>query len=137
MEGKPLSVLDASVVLKWFVQENGSDKSREIQNKYLAGSIKIIVPDLLLYEISNVLRYNKSFSKKEIDEILTSLSEMGIEVFPINYNLIKDAVNLAYKFDITVYDACYVALALTLSTNLITADAKLLKKADIPEIELL
>src|SRR3989339_1098632 len=122
MEGKPLSVLDASVVLKWFVEENDSDKARKIRDDYVEGKIKIIVPDLLLYEISNALRFNKSFDKYEIDEILVSLSDMEIEVFSINYDLLKDAVNLAYQFDITVYDACYVKLALTLSTDLITAD---------------
>ena len=54
-------ILDASVILRWFIEEEQSDKARKIQDDYLVDKLDIAVPDLLLYEVANALRFNKSF----------------------------------------------------------------------------
>ena len=41
---------------------------------------EIVVPDLLLFEIANALRYNPSFSTKEIQEALDTLFGIGIGI---------------------------------------------------------
>jgi len=51
-----MSVLDASVVLKWFVNEEDSDKAVRLRKQYYLGEREIVVPDLLLFEVSNALR---------------------------------------------------------------------------------
>ena len=47
-------VLDASVVAKWFIEEEDTEKAIEIRDKFVRGEIKILVPSLLIYEIGNV-----------------------------------------------------------------------------------
>jgi len=131
-----LSVLDASVILKWFIEENYSDKARKIQDDYLAGKINLIVPDLLLYEVSNALRFNRSFSESDIEQVLDSLSELRLDVFPVNYELAKSAVKISYNFKLTVYDAIYVSLAIETKSDFITADKEMFEKLQkIPSVK--
>jgi len=68
VERRPVSVLDASVVLKWFVDEYDSDKAAQLKEEYYSGEREIIVPDLLLFEVANALRYNPAFEIEEIKE---------------------------------------------------------------------
>ena len=114
-------ILDASVILRWFIEEEQSDKARKIQDDYLVDKLDIAVPDLLLYEVANALRFNKSFEVDEIDQVLTSLSDLGIKVLPINYALVGEAARLAYNYELTVYDAIYVELSLKLGAEFVTA----------------
>ncbi|MEA2055113.1 MAG: type II toxin-antitoxin system VapC family toxin [Candidatus Thermoplasmatota archaeon] len=53
-------VLDASVVAKWFVVEEGDDIALSLRKQFEEKEIDIVVPDLLLYEIANAL---STFSK--------------------------------------------------------------------------
>ena len=131
-------ILDASVVLKWFVEETDSAKARKIQDDYSAGLIDLTIPDLLLCEVANALRFNRNFSQQEIEAVLSSLSQMGIEILPVGYEIVKSAVRLAYRNEITVYDAIYLALSCELFEYFITADKKLCKKLeDFPRVKLL
>ncbi len=64
-----MSVLDASVVLKWFVNEADSGLALKLREEFYTGEREIVAPDLLLFEIANALRYSPSFSTKEIQGI--------------------------------------------------------------------
>jgi predicted nucleic acid-binding protein len=39
VEGESLSIIDASVVLKWFITEEQSNKAKKLQDDYIAGKI--------------------------------------------------------------------------------------------------
>jgi predicted nucleic acid-binding protein len=56
MERGSMSVLDPSVVLKWFVNEADSGQALKLREEFYAGEREIVVPDLLLFEIANALR---------------------------------------------------------------------------------
>ena len=47
-----MSILDASVILKWFVSEEDSDQALKIREKFYNGATEIVVPDLLLFEVT-------------------------------------------------------------------------------------
>lgn len=125
-----MSVLDASVVLKWFVNEPDSALSISIREKFYAGKMEIVVPDLLLFEISNALRYNPTFTSKEIQEALETLFGMGIQIITPTLSLLGKTVELAEVFDVTCYDATYLALSEELGFEFITADEKLYRKIE-------
>jgi predicted nucleic acid-binding protein len=57
-------VLDASVVLKWFTKEEDRVLAIEYRDQFLKGKIDIALPDLILYELANVLGYNPNFDKE-------------------------------------------------------------------------
>jgi predicted nucleic acid-binding protein len=97
-------VLDASVVIKWFSEEEYTDRALKLREDFSKGEIELVVPDLMLYEVSNALRYNSDFDET------------------------NSALNLAYEYKITIYDAYYVALAKEIDFILVTADRKLYLK---------
>ncbi len=121
-------VLDSSVIIKWFSQEEDTPKALKIRERFLKGSINIIVPDIQIYEIANALRYNKTFQESEVKEAIKSLIDIGLSVFVPTKEVIECAVELSFKFGISFYDAYFVALAKKLNIPLITADEKLYKK---------
>ena len=120
-------ILDASVIAKWFLDEEGTEKALEIREKYFQDEFDISVPDLLIYEIANTLKYS-NFSSPEIDRAITSIYSMDLFIVDPSENIMSKASEIAINNEITIYDATYVALAHQLSTKIITADKPLFKK---------
>lgn len=120
-----MSVLDASVVLKWVVDEEDSDKALEVREEYFRGTDEVVVPDLLLYEIANALRYHSGFGVDEIKSAVGTLFDMGIEIVAPTRSLLDRAVDISKADNITCYDAVYLALAEDIDELFVTADEKL------------
>ncbi len=123
-----LLILDASVVIKWFKDETHKEYALKIRENFYLGINEIAVPDLLLYEISNSMRYDSKFDEDSIKQSLESIISMDIDITIPTEELINDAVDTAYKYNITVYDAIYVSLAKLMNAIFITADEKLYEK---------
>lgn len=119
-------VLDASVVVKWFSgrREPDLDKALKLREEILEGSRSVYVPDLLYYELSNVMRYHPGFSLNDVSETVASLFDMGFQLHRPTAESILRAVELGFEHDVTVYDASYLALAEIKDCTLVTADLK-------------
>lgn len=121
-------VLDSSVVIKWFSDEDATDKALAIREGYINGKIEIVVPDLLLYEIANALRYNKSLEAKDVKEAVDSIIKLGIDIIVPTKEVIDLAISFAFEYNITVYDAYFLSLASLLKFTCVTTDEKLYNK---------
>jgi len=122
-------VLDSSVVIKWFRSHEAlREQALGLRQAYLDGLISIHVPELLTYEIANVLRYKPDMKETEVQQALQSLFDMQIGIEHIDPEVIKRAINIAYSYNITVYDAVFVALAKRLECDFITVDGELAQK---------
>jgi len=88
----------------------------------------IYVPDLLTYEIANVLRFKPDLSQGQVQAALNSLYDMQIRIVKGSRKVVKEAIHLAYLYDVTVYDAAFVAIAVNLNIPFIAADDKLSQK---------
>jgi len=121
-------VLDASIIVKWFLKELYSEEAIKVRNDYVQRKISIAVPSLLIYEVLNALRYSGIYSEEELKEICLALNKYGFEIHDLEGDLKNKVVTIAYKYNITVYDASYIALAMKLKTVLYTADDELLEK---------
>ena len=131
-------VLDSSVVIKWFSEEIDTNRAIKLRDKFLKGEIDITVPDLQLYEIPNALRYNQKLTENDVINAVESLMDMGINIIVPTREVMAFAVELAFKLNITLYDAYFVALAKTLKYTFITSDQKLYHKIkDIKFVKLL
>ncbi len=124
-------ILDASVIAKWFLEEEGTEKALEIREKYIQDEFDISVPDLLIYELANTLKYSK-FSSAEIDRAISTIYSMDLFIVDPSQNIMRKASEIAINKEVSIYDATYVALAHQLSTDLITSDKPLYRKTKDP-----
>jgi len=131
-------VLDASVILKWFLQERDSHLALDFKERYLAGEISIALPDLILYELANALRFNPNFKRKTVIDSLLAVIDLDIDITAPTPNLLKKSLDFAFDNNISVYDSIYISLASELHYQFVTADAKLYRKIkSLPFVKLL
>ncbi|MEA1998307.1 MAG: type II toxin-antitoxin system VapC family toxin [Euryarchaeota archaeon] len=123
-------VLDASVIVKWFSEEEYTDIALKLRDDFFRGYTELVVPDLLLYEVSNALRYNPNFDETDVIEAADSLYDMGMSIIVPTGEVIRLAINLAFTNNVTIYDAFYAALAKAIDFTLITADIKFYRKTE-------
>ncbi len=132
-------VLDASVLLKWFFpEEESSARALEYRERHRTGQETIVVPDLLPYEIGNVLACKTKLPEAEVLDALTQLFryELSVIAFPPESHL--QAAHVARRFRISVYDAAYLHLAEKKECPFVTADAKLWRATrSLPFVHLL
>lgn len=123
-------VVDASVGIKLFVDEDYSDKVHTLFEQLTADIPAILyVPDLFYIECTNILlKYTRRFGRSLEDSRadLLDLSRLALRVVS-TAELMENALLLAAERDITAYDACYAVLASRLDLPLITADEPLVK----------
>lgn len=119
-------VLDTSVIFKWFSETNeaDADNAHHLRRGILDGGYSIAIPDLLYYELANALRFNPGLSSEEVIAAVDAIFNLEFDVRNITTELAASAVKLAYSWNITVYDACFLALAQKEKKTLITADYK-------------
>ena len=124
-------VVDASLVIKWFVPEVDSEAAR----RWLDAPHDYIAPDLLFPETGNTV-WKKvrrgELSPDDGQHLVTDLSVIAVEAVSVR-GLLPDAHALAMRTGITVYDATYLALAVRLDTQVITGDDRFARRlADYP-----
>ncbi len=126
-------VVDASVVVKWFVEEEFSEEARMLRDAYVDRIIDLAAPSLLPYEVLNALKYSGAFGEEELIEISNTLRDFQITLYELLGKVAEEAVRIAMRKGVTIYDASYVSLARHLNTVLYTADNKLVRKIDDKE----
>ncbi len=126
-------VMDASVGIKLFIEEEFSDKVQRLFAKLTEDpQAEIHVPDLFYIECANILlKYTRRFDRP-LEDSLADIKDLGKLALKSTstLELIEDALLLANEKKLTAYDACYVVLAQKLGLPLITADAPLAKAVD-------
>jgi predicted nucleic acid-binding protein len=116
-------VIDASVVIKWFIPEVHSDAARRL----LARSHDFVAPDLLFAEAANTIwkkTQRRELTSEVARRLVTDLGRIEVDTLP-SRALIEDAHALAIGTRCTVCEALYVAVAVRLNTSLVTADQRL------------
>ena len=121
-------VVDASVVLKWFVSEDYSKEAEALREAYANGLIDLAAPSLLPYEVLNALKYSTAFGEDELKEVAEVLDDLQITYYGLQKELVAKAVEIAMRKGVTVYDSSYLALAHRLQTIVYTADERLIRK---------
>jgi len=128
-DGPELLVLDASVVAKWFINEPDSSVASNLLLEAASGRWLFAVPELLRLELSHIFWKHRGagYTSRQLQLAFRELERIGAQEVPLAA-LLPKAVNLAYKADIAVYDACYVALGQSLKSSFATFDRLLIKQ---------
>ena len=121
-------VIDASVVVKWFIQENDSDKALLLRDNFIDGKVELIIPALLYFEVLNALKYSQLFEPKELEAAGESLENYGFRVFKIKNEIRNYMIKVAIDYNLSIYDASYLGLSVGLEKKFCTADEKIIKK---------
>lgn len=130
-------VADASVVAKWYIAEEDSEKAVQIRDLHSAGKIVLTSPILVLFEVGNILTRHPSFAGQDVASAFQSLLDLGLKLRSFaESSLLEKAFLISRDSRITFYDAAYVAL--TADARLITADRDLYAKTKKPfDVQLL
>ena len=121
-----LVVPDASVAVKWFLPEPGSDAARALRDD---DAVTLHAPDVWYLEIGNALwkrarRGDARLRPEIVRAMLADLRSIAVtthEAAPI----LERAATLALELGISVYDASYAAVAERAQATFLTADARL------------
>ncbi|HET6822822.1 MAG TPA: type II toxin-antitoxin system VapC family toxin [Anaerolineales bacterium] len=123
-------VVDASVGIKLFVEEEFSEKTHALFSHLAADPpAELYVPDLFYIECTNILlKYTRRFGRPLADA-QSDISDMRLlSLKPASTaDLMEDALLLAIEKNLSAYDACYTVLAHYLDIPLITMDEQLSK----------
>lgn len=115
-------VVDASVAVKWFVEEEDAQRASLLAN----GTEEIHCPRLLASEVGSALWRKVLQGQLELGDARTGLESLAR--MPITWHadeaLGADCLRLAFAHDRTVYDSMYLALANRLNARLVTADLR-------------
>lgn len=119
-------VIDASVVVKWFVVESYSSEARRLLDAYKDGTVSFHAPDLLVSELANTIwkkQVLQGLTATEAKDILSAFNSLQVILTPAT-ELINSAYNLAVEHRRSIYDSLYLALSLREKCPLITADER-------------
>jgi len=130
-------VLDASVALKWFFQEKNSDLAEILLKQIKKDEIKVFVPQIFFFELVNAVKTKAKSTPKDVLEVINKIFSLKLNSEKINRELLAKANFYAQKYDLTIYDASYLALARALEINFITADEKLRGEVKLKLIKIL
>lgn len=115
-------VVDASVAVKWFVEEEDTNCACLLAD----GAEAIHCPHLLASEVGSALWRKVLRGQMELGDARTGMESLAR--MPITWHadeaLGADCLRLAFAHDRTVYDSMYLALAYRLNARLVTADLR-------------
>jgi predicted nucleic acid-binding protein len=124
-------VIDASVVLKWFlVDEDHSQSAFELLDKYVSFELEIIAPSLLEYEVLNGLAIARKRGRIEEEKAIMAFdgfTDLGIDKIDIS-PIYQKVIHFSESYNLSVYDASYLGVANREGIELITADINLFNK---------
>ena len=122
MSGRSVFVLDASVGVKWFKFEAGSEAARALYLRAVAGEIDVAAPVHFAHEVLSVVQ--REMTARAVPEAWGHLNDSGIALVPLGDEVVDEAASQADALRCSFYDALAPACAHLLSATLVSADAR-------------
>ncbi|MDZ7719616.1 MAG: type II toxin-antitoxin system VapC family toxin [Balneolaceae bacterium] len=117
-----IPVIDACVAIKWFLPETGYEMAGEIFKSHN----KMMAPDLFFIEFDAVVTKKvrqKLVDREDANKMYQEIRNIPFEIIP--YSLISNiAFDLSSALSISLYDACYLAVAIEFDEKIFTADKR-------------
>jgi predicted nucleic acid-binding protein len=120
-------VVDASLAVKWFAREPGSEMAAAL----LAGAQALVAPDIMPLEVANALWkkvQRQDVAPDDVAPALTRLLGLDVVLSP-TVDLLQPAVRMALEIVHPVYDCVYLVLAEERGAPIASADIRLRQAA--------
>jgi predicted nucleic acid-binding protein len=117
-------VVDTSVLVKW-IRSEGEEllvEARALRSRVDQTGAQLYAPALLVYELGNILIRKTVLPPEDIADVLDKAVHSRLVLVPPGQELASRAARVARQYDVTFYDAAFVALAELLHCPLVTAD---------------
>lgn len=118
-------MVDASVAVKWVVDEDGSDAAWRLREGHT-----LLAPELLAIECTNILWKKARLGELTAEEASLACSVLAaapIELRPMRF-LTEGALSLGLQLGHPAYDCIYLVLALEERIPFATADRRLVQR---------
>lgn len=119
---RPL-ILDASVLIKCFVEEKGSPQALALLEDLLENPSRYIFPELVFFELSNILNRLIKEDEDPRHALYELLVNGPVQRVSMTVELVK-GIRKFQKVGLSGCDAAYVALAEMVGGLWVTADTK-------------
>ena len=116
-------VVDASVLVKCFIKEDGSDIALEVLGGMFESPGRFIVPELIFNELANILKRHIDSDGDARLGMFEALLRSPVQRAPVTVELTR-AIRRFQKLGLSGYDSAYVALAEYCGGIWLTADTK-------------
>jgi len=116
-------VLDASVALRWYLQEEAGTSAEAIHRHILEEPARFAVPELFGYEVLSVLFRVHPRPWKTFQEGILPFLQSGVLRYPLTEGIAQRAARFV-SMGLTGYDSMYAALAEELRACWLTFDAR-------------
>jgi predicted nucleic acid-binding protein len=121
-------VIDASVVLKWYLlDEVLGDKALALLQRHYQGHLQLIAPSLLTYELANGLVVASRRGRVNSETVIEALNGfVALDITLIDSRRFYARLpTFSQDFSLSAYDAAYAAVAELENAPLVTADERL------------
>jgi predicted nucleic acid-binding protein len=121
-------VIDAGVAAKWVFPEVHSDRALGIFDRFRAGELDLVAPDLFVPEVASVAWKKSALLGEMSAELATAALRLLLATAPeiVESRLLAErALDLARVHRRSPYDCLYVALALEERCDFVTGDDRL------------
>ncbi len=122
-------IVDASVLLAAFFPDESQMQAQALIRDHVAGRIRLIAPDLLVYELTNsawMAERRSRIQPAQAEEILSAVAGLNITLEPVSWTTM---LSLARRVGCSAYDAAYLGLGQAKQEPLITGDLHLFRSA--------
>jgi predicted nucleic acid-binding protein len=135
----PKAVVDSCVAYKWLrpFGEAGVPEALALVEASGAGKVELVAPTIMPVELTNVIRSARLPLEAAL-ALVREIDNFHVTLYSNDVTRLAEAVRLAYRHDLAIYDALFLALAEELDCPLVTADRKAFSNIDTKvEIRLL
>jgi len=118
----PTVVLDASVGVKWFKEEIGSDTAEELYRKATRCELRLAAPTHFVHEVLSTVK--REMGPRAILEGWNYIQASGITILPLTTEVVVEAARQCEALGCSFYDSLAPACASLLGATLASADAR-------------
>ena len=130
-----MTVVDASVAIKWFVTDEPLvAEAAQVLDEIAGDPAPYGVPDLFMNELLAVLCRLPGCRATQVQEAMSLVEALGMARIGNGHELLELAADFAEQWNLSGYDAVYVALAALTDGVWLTADARAAHRVGRPSL---